>query len=79
MFDFINENVPEKIKTIFVINRFIHSYETRFSMVFPKPKAKISRFGLNTIHYHSLVYKEHNVTKEKHKKLLQMHFLVTSA
>ena len=25
MFDFINENVPEELKTIFVINRSIHS------------------------------------------------------
>ena len=79
MFDFINENVPEELKTIFVINRFIRSFETRSSLVFPKPKAKMSRFGLNTIHYHALLYKEHNLTKAKHKKLLQMHFLVTSA
>ena len=26
MFDFISENVPEELETIFVINRFIHSY-----------------------------------------------------
>ena len=29
MFDFISENVPEELKTIIVINRSIHSHETR--------------------------------------------------
>ena len=89
MFDFINENVPEELKTIFVINRSIHSYETRSSMVFHIPKAKTSRFGLNTLRYdgadlsnkfyHALLYKETNLTKAKLKKLLQMCFLGTSA
>ena len=89
MFDFINENVPDELKTIFVINRSIHSYETRSSMVFHIPKAKTSRFGLNTLRYdganlwnkfyHALLYKEPNLTKAKLKKLLQMHFLDTSA
>ena len=87
MFDFINKNVPEGLKTI-VINRFIHSYETCSSMVFYIPKAKKSRFGLNTLSYdgahlwnkfyHALLYKESNLTKAKLKKLLQMHFLNTS-
>ena len=40
MLDFINENVLEELKTIFVINRFIHSYETRSSMVFHILKTK---------------------------------------
>ena len=51
MFDFINENVHEKLKTIFLFNRFIHSYETRSSMIFHIPKAKMSRFGLNTLRH----------------------------
>ena len=46
-------------------------------MLFHKPKAKMSRFGLNTTHYHALLYKEHYLTKAKHRKLLQMHFLGT--
>ena len=89
MFDFINENVPEELKTIFVINRSIHSYGTRASVVFHIPKAKMSRFGLNTLRYdganlwnkfyHALLYKETNLTKAKLKKLLQMYFLGTSA
>ena len=71
MFDFINENVPGELKTIFVINRLIHSYEIRSSMVFHVPKAKTSRFGLNTLHYdgaylwnkfyHALLYKKPNL------------------
>ena len=89
MFHFINENVPDELKTTFVINRPIHSYETRSSMVFHIPKAKTSRFGLNTLRYdganlwnkfyHILLYKEPNLIKAKLKKLLQMHFLDTSA
>ena len=51
MFDFINENVPEKLIAVFVINRSIHSHETRSSMVFHIPKAKTSRFGLNKLRY----------------------------
>ena len=39
MFNFI------KLMTVFVINRSIHSY------VIPHTKAKMSRFGLNTLHY----------------------------
>ena len=68
MFDFINEDVPEDLKTISVINRLIHSYETRSLMVFHIPKAKSSRFGLNTLRfddanlwnkfYHALFCKE---------------------
>ena len=91
MFDFINENIPDKLKTIFVINRSIHSYETRSSVVFHIPKAKTSRFGLNTLRYdganiwnkfyHALSYKEPNLGKANFtlSKLLQMHFLGTSA
>ena len=89
MFDFINENVPEELKTIFVINRSKHSYETRSSMLFYIPKAKTSRFGLNTLRYnganlwtkfyHALLCKEPNLTKAKLKKLLQMYFMDISA
>ena len=43
MFYFINENVPEELKTIFVISRS--------SMLFLIPKAKASCFGLNTLRY----------------------------
>ena len=86
MFDFINENVPEELETIFVVNRLMHSYETRSSMVFHLPKAKTC-FVLNTLLYDganlwkknlSCIYKEPNLTKAKLKKLLQMHFLDTS-
>ena len=79
MFEFINENVPDEIKTVFVINRSIHSYETRSSMVFHIPKAKTSRFSLNTISYdeanlwnkfyHALLYKEPNLREAKLKKI----------
>ena len=84
MFDFINENILEELKTVFVINRSIHSYETRSSMVFHIPKGKTSHFGLNTSRYdganlwnkfyHALLYKEPKLTKAKFKKLLQMRF-----
>ena len=89
MFDFVNKNVPEELKTIFVINRSIHSHETRSSMVFHILKAKRSRFDLNTLRYdganlwnkfyHALLYKETNLSKAKLKKLLQMCFLDASA
>ena len=89
MFDFINENVPEELKTIFVMNRLIYSFDIHSSMVFHIPKAKTSRFGLNTLRYdgsilwnkfhHEFLYKEPNLTKAKLSKLLQMHFLGTSA
>ena len=75
MFNVLNENCPKELKTIFVINRSIHSSETRSSMVFHIPKAKTSRFGLNTLRYdganlwnkfyHALLYKEPNLTKPK--------------
>ena len=87
MFDFINENVSEELKTIFVTKRSIHSYEYLSSMVFYIPKAKTSCFGLDTLRYdvsnlwnkfyHALLYKEPNLTKVKLKQLLQMHFLDT--
>ena len=89
MLDFIDGNVHEELKPIFVINRSIQSYETRSSMVFHIRKAKTSRFGLNTLHYdganrwnkfyYPLLYKEPNLTKAKLKKLLKMYFLGTSA
>ena len=58
--------------------------------MFHIPKAKMSRFGLNTLRYdganfwnkfyHALLYKEPNLTeaKQKTKALIQMHFLDTS-
>ena len=49
MFDFINENVPQKLKTIFVINRSIHSYETHSSVVIHIPKAKATHLDLSTL------------------------------
>ena len=51
MFDSTDENFPEELKAIFVINRFMHSYETRSKMVLHTPKAKTSCFGLNTLRY----------------------------
>ena len=91
IFDFINENIPEELKTIFVINRSIHSYQTCSSLAFHIPKAKTSIFGLNTLRYDDanlwnkflftlrvLLYKKPNLTKAKLKKLLQMYFLDTS-
>ena len=81
MFDFIDENVLEELKTIFVINRSIHSYENRSPTVFHIPKAKTSHFGSNTLRYdganlwnkfyHTLLYTEPNLTKAKLEKLLQ--------
>ena len=88
-FDFFNENVSEELKTIFVINRSIHSYEIRSSMIFHIPKAKTSRFGSNALRcdganlrnkfYYALLYREPHLTKVKLKNLLQMYFLGTSA
>ena len=49
MFSFINENVSAELNTILAINRSIHSYETRSSMVFHTPKTKTSSFGLSTL------------------------------
>ena len=81
MFDFINENVPDELTW--------NSYETRSSVVFHKPKAKMSCFSLNILcydganlwnkFYHTLLYKEPYLTKAKLKKILQMHFVDTSA
>ena len=75
MFDFIN------LMTVFVINRSIHSY------VIPHTKAKMSRFGLNTLHYdganllkeffYVLLYRELNLAIAKREKLLQICFLDT--
>ena len=89
MFDSTDENFPEELKAIFVINRFMHSYETRSKMVLHTPKAKTSCFGLNTLRcdganlsnkfYHALLYKEPNLAKAKLKKLIQIHFLENSA
>ena len=80
MFDFIDDYVPEGLKTISVMNRSIHSNETCSLMVFHIPKAKTSCFGLNTLRYdganlwekfcHAMLYKEPHLTKEK-----LMHFL----
>ena len=88
MYGFINENASEELKTIFVINRFIHSNETPSLMISHMPKAKTLRFRLNTLRYddanlwnkfyHGLLYNERNLTKANLKKLLQMHFFDTS-
>ena len=75
MFDFINENVPEEEKTIFVINRSVQSYETRSSLVLHIPKVKTSCLSLNTLRYDGAniwdkLYhetKEINLTKAKFK------------
>ena len=85
MFDFINENVPDELKTIFVIKRSMHSYNARSSMIFHIPQAKTSRFGLNTLRYgganlwnkfyDALLYKEPNLTKLKLKKILIFHLV----
>ena len=45
MLDFINENVPEELETIFVINRFIHSYELA-PMVWYSTHHKLKRHAL---------------------------------
>ena len=80
MFDFINENAPEEVKIIFVINRSIHLYEPRLSMICHIPKVKMSHFGLNTLRYdganlwnkfyHALLYQKPNLTKAKLEQLL---------
>ena len=59
-------------------------------MVFHMSKVKPSRFSLKTLRFdddanlwnqffHGFLYKEPNLTKTKLKKLLQIHFLDTSA
>ena len=58
-------------------------------MVSHIPQAKTSSFSLNTLRYdganlwnkfyHALLNEEPNLKKAKQKKLLQMHFLDTSA
>ena len=40
LYEFINDYVPEELKTIFIIKIPTHSYETHSSMVFHIPKAK---------------------------------------
>ena len=80
MFNFINENGAKELKTIFVINRSIHSSESCSSMVFHIPKAKTSQFALITLRYnggnlwnkfyHALLYKEPNMTNTKLQKLV---------
>ena len=52
MFDFIKGNIPEDLKTLFIFNKSVHSYETLLSLlecekIFHIPKGK--RFGSNTL------------------------------
>ena len=67
----MNENVTEELKTIFVINRSIISYETYSPKVIHIPKAKMSWFGLNPLPYDAVnlcsKYKEPILTKAKLK------------
>ena len=89
LYDFINDYVPEELKTIFIIKIPTHSYETHSSMVFHIPKAKTWCFGLNILcydvanlwnkFYNPFLYKEPKFTKVNLKKLLQMYFLDTGA
>ena len=70
---------------MFFINKSLNSYESRSSVVFHVPKAKTSRFGLNTLRYdganlwNKFHHKLFNLTKAKLEKLLQMHFLKFSS
>ena len=77
MLDFINENVPEELETIFVISRFIHSYELA-PMVWYSTYHKLKRHvtlmyltlryncaNLWNKFYHAFLYKEPNLTKVK--------------
>ena len=51
MFDFLKENISEDLKRLFIFNKFVHSYETRYSQMFHIPKWKNSRFGLSNLSY----------------------------
>ena len=39
-FDFIKENIPEDLKTLFIFNKSVQSYETCSSQMFQIPKGK---------------------------------------
>ena len=45
MFDFQKENISEDLKRLFIFNKFVHSYETRYSQMFHIPKGKNSRLA----------------------------------
>ena len=89
MFDFINENIPEDLKRLFIFNKSLHSCETRSSQMFHIPKGKTSRSGLNTLSYdgaelwnkfyHTFSHKETDLTKSTLKNLLKIHFFNTYA
>ena len=50
-FDFIKENIPEDLKTLFIFNKSVQSYETCSSQMFQIPKGKTLQFGLKTLNY----------------------------
>ena len=47
MSDFIKEDIPEDLKTIFIFKKSVHSYIS--SQMFHIAKGKTSRLGLNTL------------------------------
>ena len=49
--DFINNDVSDELKRHFIINTSIQSYETHSSQIFHIPKARTSKFGINTLTY----------------------------
>ena len=51
MFDFLNNNVPDELKTLSKINASTGSYETRSSQIFHIPKARTSKSGINSLTY----------------------------
>ena len=51
MFNFINENIPEDLKRLFIFKKSVHSSETHSSQMFHIPKGKTSRFRLITLNY----------------------------
>ena len=51
MFDFLNNNVPDELKTLSKINASTGSYETRSSQIFHIPKARTSKSGINSSTY----------------------------
>ena len=51
MFETLHDEIPEELKRIFTLNDTLYDKETRSRHLFHIPKAKTTRFGLNTIRF----------------------------
>ena len=49
MFDFINNGIPDELKTLVILNSSNQFYETHSSEVFHISNAKTWSFGINTL------------------------------